>query len=134
MADQTEQVAGPTPDEIKSWKGFRLDEMAGSSVGKVEGCFVDDVSGRPEWLLARMGRFGHYCLVPARDAVGVNGHVWVPYGRDLIRQAPRVDQAKPLERDREQALLEHYGVASAETGRGAELAKRGPNAVTIRPG
>ena len=26
-----------------------------------------------------MGRFGHYTLVPARDAVEGVGHVWVPY-------------------------------------------------------
>jgi len=123
----------PTAAEMGEWTGSKLDEMGGATVGKVAGVYVDDSSGKPEWLFARMGRFGHYTLVPARDAVYANGRIWVPFSRDAIRKAPRVDPGKPVERDSEQALLDHYGVGTAEAGRGAELAKRGPNAVTTRP-
>ena len=63
-----------------------------------------------------MGRFGHHCLIPARDAVAAAGHVWVPYGRDQIRKGPRQDPGKPLDRDGEQALLDHYGVGTGEVG------------------
>lgn len=133
-AEETPGDASPSPEELLSWKGFKLDELSGSTVGKVEGTFVDDQSGRPEWLLARMGRFGHYCLVPGRDAVGANGRVWVPYSRDQIRRAPRAEPKKSLKRDDEQKLLEYYGIGADSAGRGAELAKRGPEAVTLRPG
>lgn len=122
-----------TLDEVLSWNGFKLDDIGGATVGKIEGAYVDDPGGRPEWLLARMGRFGHHCLVPARDAVVAAGHVWVPYSRALIRKAPKLDAGKPLECDRERELLEHYGVGTAEAGRGAELAKRDASAVTARP-
>ena len=129
-----EAAAGePTLAEMQRWAGFRLDDMGGSTVGRVEGVYVDDETGRPEWLLARMGRFGHHCLVPARDAVAAGGHVWVPFTRDQIRKAPRQDGGKPLERDGEQQLLDHYGVGTGVTGRGAELAKREASAVTARP-
>ncbi|MDQ3759749.1 MAG: hypothetical protein M3331_07400, partial [Actinomycetota bacterium] len=114
-------------------KGHRLDEMGGAQVGRVEGSLVDGETGRLEWLLTRMGRFGHYCLVPARDTVTANGRVWVPYSRDQIRRAPRVEPGKPLERDAEQQLLEHYGIAKAEGGRGAELSEREPGAETAHP-
>ena len=120
-------------DEVTAWTGYKLDEIGGASVGKVEGAYVDDESGRPEWLLARMGRFGHHCLVPARDAVAAADRVWVPYSRELIRKAPRIEPKSGLERDRERALLEHYGVGSPDTGRGAELAGREPSAITARP-
>lgn len=126
------QVDQPAESEF-TWKGRRLDEMGGAQVGKVEGQFVDDVTGRLEWLLARMGRFGHYCLVPARDAVTANGRVWVPYTRDQIRRAPRVEPGKPLERDAEQAMLDHYGVGAPQTGRAAELSERKPGAETSQP-
>lgn len=129
-----EELEGLEAESILGWKGHKLDEMSGSAVGRVEGAFVDEGSGRPEWILARMGRFGHHCLVPARDAVGANGRVWVPYSRDQIRRAPRVEPKKPLEREREQALLDHYGVGSPDAGRGADLADRGPEAITLRPG
>ena len=119
------QEATPAEPEF-AWKGHRLDEMGGAQV-------VDDVTGRSEWLLARMGRFGHYCLVPARDAVAANGRVWVPYSRDQIRRAPRVEPGKPLDRDAEQLMLDHYGVGSPQTGRGAELSEREPGAETVHP-
>ncbi len=128
MADETDTT--PAQPDLK---GHKLDEMSGASVGRVEGTFVDDRTGRAEWLLSRMGRFGHYCLVPARDAVAANGHVWVPYTRDQIRKAPRVDPGKPLDRDAEQGMLDHYGIGSKSAGRGAELAERGPESNTVRP-
>jgi hypothetical protein len=130
---QTEEAEDLTVAEVQSWVGFKLDEMGGATIGKVEGAYVDDESGKPEWLLARMGRFGHHCLVPARDAVAAGGHVWVPYTRDQIRKAPRLDVGKPITRDTEQQLLDYYGIGTGEVGRGAELAQREASAVTARP-
>ena len=118
--------------EAQTWAGHRLDEIGGAAVGKVEGIYVDDESGRPEWLLARMGRFGHHTLVPARDAVEGVGRVWVPYTRDQIRRGPKASAGKPLSREAERELLGHYGIA-ADAGRFAELAKRPADAVTARP-
>ena len=73
--------------------------------------FVDESSGEPEWLLARMGRFGHHTADPGRDAVEGVGHVWVPYSRDQIRRAPRIDPKQPLSTAAERELLGHYGIA-----------------------
>ncbi len=122
-----------TAADLAGWAGFKLDEMGGASVGKIEGVYVDESNGRPEWLLARMGRFGAHCLVPARDAVAASGHVWVPYTRDQIRRAPKIDANAAVDRDREIEMLTHYGVGTADTGRGAELAKLAAGAVTARP-
>jgi len=103
--------ASEAPDgseaESFAWKGHKLDEMGGAQVGRVEG----SAKGTMEWLVARMGRFGHYCLVPGRDAVSANGRVWVPYTRDQIRRAPRVEPNAPLESESEQAVLTHYGLS-----------------------
>jgi hypothetical protein len=122
----------PSLEEVNSWAGHRLDEIAGGAVGKVEGAYVDVESGRPEWLLSRMGRFGHYCLVPARDAVGGVGHVWVPYTRDQIRRAPRIEPKAELTRAREDEFLGHYGIGG-EAGRAADIASSDADAITARP-
>jgi hypothetical protein len=122
----------PSLEEVASWAGHRLDEISGGAVGKVEGAYVDIGSGRPEWLLSRMGRFGHFCLVPARDAVGGVGHAWVPYTRDQIRRAPRIEPKAELTKAREDELLRHYGI-SGEAGRAADIAGRDADAVTARP-
>jgi hypothetical protein len=135
MADLPETERAPErPElpEVLSWVGHKLDEMGGASVGRIDGAYVDADGGRPEWLLIRMGRLGHHTLVPARDAVAGAGRVWVPFGRDVIRRAPRVKAGAPLPREQEAALLGHYGIAGP-LGRSDEITGRDADAVTARP-
>lgn len=134
MAETSEAQADGSPslEEVVSWAGHKLDDIGGGSVGKVEGVYADAENGRPEWLLSRMGRFGHYCLVPARDAVAGAGHVWVPYTRDQIRRAPKIEPKSGLTRNKEAELLTFYGIGG-EAGRAAEIARRGPQEVTAKP-
>lgn len=122
----------PAAEDAAAWAGHRLDEVGGAGVGKVEGAYMDEGTGRLEWIMARMGRFGHYCLIPARDAVAGVGHGWVPYSRDQIRGAPRTESKADLTKASELALLTHYGVGG-DAGRAAELAGRDDDAVTARP-
>jgi hypothetical protein len=132
MIDESATAPPPGAEEAKGWVGFRLDEIAGAGVGKVEGVFVDESSGEPVWLLARMGRFGHHTLVPGRDAVEGVGRVWVPYTRDQIRRAPKVQPAVALTAEAERQLLEHYRIDS-EAGRAAEIADHDATDVTATP-
>jgi hypothetical protein len=130
MEESTAQRLGA--DEVRGWKGHRLDEIGGGAVGKIEGAYVDALGGYAEWLLVRMGRFGHHTLVPARDAVAAVGHVWVPYALDQIRGAPKVDPRRPISREYELALLQYYGVGG-EAGRAAEISGRDEGAATANP-
>src|SRR5437764_81328 len=111
-----------TADEARSWVGRPLDEMAGATVGRLDGALVDVHTGNPEWLVVKTGRLGARSLVPARHAVGAAGKVWVPFTRDEIRSAPRGDGAKGLARADEQRLLDHYGIGTADAGRSGEIA------------
>jgi hypothetical protein len=117
-----------TEEDLRSWAGYRLDDLAGGHVGRVEGAYLAESGGGPDWLLARMGRFGHYCLVPAKDAVAVTGHVWVPYSRERIRAAPRIDPGSELTSEGQRELGLHYGVAGAAAAGEGE-----PGAVVARP-
>jgi hypothetical protein len=124
-------TSAPDLDELRSWTGHRLDDLSGARVGRVEGAYVSEPGGRPEWLLARMGRFGHHCLVPARDAVGAAGHVWVPYTREQIRAAPQIEPGAELDRAVEGELRSHYGLAGG--GAAEPNADVDPDAVAARP-
>jgi hypothetical protein len=117
----------PTVAEVQGWIGARLDEIGGAGVGKIEGVYLDADSGEPEWLLTKMGRFGRHSLVPARDAVGGVGEVWVPYERETLRGAPRIEPGEELDLERETELSAHY-----EIDRAAQLADREPASVTAR--
>jgi hypothetical protein len=125
--------AGPDASEVRGWLGGRLDVLNGSSVARVDGFFVDEDTGRPEWLVVRLSRFGQHGLVPAREAVGVGGKVWVPYSREAVKGAPRVSTKAPLSRETELELLKHFG-AGGDAGRAAELNARGFEAITASPG
>jgi hypothetical protein len=133
-ASATESPAvGPDAAEVRSWIGNRLDVLGGSSVARIDGFFVDEETGRPEWLIVRLGRFGQHTLVPAREAVGASGKVWVPYSRDIIKGSPRTNTKVPLTREAELELLKHFGV-TGNVGRAAELNARGFEAITASPG
>ena len=67
-----------------------------------------------------------------RDAVAAVGHVWVPYAVEQIRGAPKVDPKRPISREYELALLEHYGVGG-DAGRAAEVASRDEGSATASP-
>jgi hypothetical protein len=120
---------GPDAEEARGWTGHRLDVLGGSGVARIDGYYADAETGRPEWLVAKLGRFGQSTLVPARDAVGAAGKVWVPYSLEIVKAAPRRKAKQPLTRQAELELLEHFGIGK-EAGRAAELDARGPDAVT----
>jgi len=136
MAEDAAPVAasqtGPGADEVRGWVGDRLDVLGGSGVARVDGFYADAETGRPEWLVVRLGRFGQPTLAPARDAVGAAGKVWIPYSRETVKGAPRRKAKQPLTREAELELLKHYGVAG-DAGRAAELSDRGFKAITASP-
>jgi hypothetical protein len=125
-------AGGPSAEEALGWVGHQLDDLDGVPVGKVDGVLVDAESRQPEWLIVRAGRFAHRTLVPGRHAVAAAGRVWMPYARDAVRGAPRVDGSRGLTRADEDELLAHYGVGGG-AGRAAEISGREPSAVTATP-
>ena len=113
----------PTLDQARAWVGHRLDDMSGSTTGRVEGVFVDSASGEPVWLVIRIGRLGHRSAVPFTLVAAGVGHVWVPFSRETIKSAPEVDPAAGIDPTREAELCAHFGIAPGG-GRLAELEGR----------
>jgi hypothetical protein len=91
------------------WVGHRLDDAGGAKVGRIVGLIAGQ-GAEPGWLQTKIGRLGHVTAVPAADAVEGAGCVWVPYGRDVIRSAPRVAQHGELKPEAERELRRHYDV------------------------
>lgn len=128
----TNGAALPPVDEALTWAGAKLDEMSGSSIGRVEGVYVDADSDEPRWLLVRMGRFGHHSALPYSHAVAGVGRIWAPYDRDTVRKAPRVDAGEPFTRELELELCRFYGIGES-AGRGAEISGRPEGTLTACP-
>ena len=111
MAEQDFAPRHPVDrDQVVTWVGHTVDDLAGTGVGKVEEILVDAEHGEPSWLVVKTGRFGRRTVVPAELAAGGVGHVWVPYPKELIRDAPEVRKSEGLDAERELALCRHYGI------------------------
>lgn len=131
-AEETPGHIHPTAEDVAAWHGYQLDEITGQGVAKVEGLFVDQESGEPAWVLAKLGRFGKTVPVSVRECAAAAGRVWVPHDREVIREAPAVDPAMPLNREQELQVLEYYGIPET-VGRGAEIAERPEGSTTAKP-
>lgn len=119
-------------EEARGWRGYRLDELEGASVGRIAGLYADTDGGEPAWLVARLGRFGRVVAIPFGDCAAVAGHVWAPFTEKALRTAPLIDPEKPLTREQEIAICAHYRVHETQ-GRYAEIVSRPQGEVTAQP-
>ncbi len=115
----------PSLNEALEWIGSRVDDIYGSPIGRLEDVWIDPGTGEPRWLLVKEGRFGgRSTLVPFTDVAAGEDHVWVPYDRDVVREAPQVEPGAPLTQQVEATLRNHYAAnATAAVSHGAQAAR-----------
>jgi hypothetical protein len=117
----------------ESMSGFQVDEIGGSKVGAVHSVYFDAESGEPVWLIAALGRRrSKLVAVPIAECVAAAGRVWVPHDRRTLQSAPGIDPTRPLLREHELTICEHYGIGE-KVGRAAEVAGRPADAVSSKP-
>lgn len=129
-----EAAALPTLEEAFEWIGAELTELGGERVGEVTGFYLDDDSGEPAWLIAKLRRRrgARVVAVPLGFCAGAPFGVWVVQEGEKLATAPVVDPSRPLLREHELTICSHYGVSEA-VGRGAEVSDRPKGAVTAAP-
>ena len=101
----------PDIDTVRRWQGATLVDADGDRVGTIDAIYVDDQSGEPEWALVNTGLFGtKSSFVPLAQASASGDHVQVPYEKQLVKDAPRIDTDQHLSEAEEQRLWTHYGL------------------------
>ncbi|MGW1010018.1 YsnF/AvaK domain-containing protein [Streptomyces termitum] len=103
-----------TQEQIPTVLDHPVHDAEGKKIGDARHVFVDDATGQPEWVTVKTGLFGtHESFVPIRDASVVGDHLEVPYPKDRVKDAPRVDVdgGGHLDAREEQRLYEYYGIA-----------------------
>jgi uncharacterized protein (TIGR02271 family) len=101
----------PDVDTVRSWQGATMVDRDGDRVGNIDAVYVDDQSGQPEWALVNTGLFGtKSTFVPIAQAASSGDQVQVPYEKQLIKDAPRIDPDGHLSEAEEQELWRHYGL------------------------
>ena len=116
----------PDIDTVRTWQGRTLLDRDGNRIGTIDAIYLDDQTGQPEWALLNTGLFGtKSTFVPLAQATQTGDDVLVPYDKQLIKDAPRVDVDQHLSEAEEQQLWRHYGLdydttdRSVATGRNA---------------
>ena len=133
MAEPAATGSAPPPlKEALGWIGFRVDDINGTRLARVLNIYVDAGDGKPAWVLVKLGRFGKVTAVPFSDCADGPGRIWVAHGRKVVRDAPAVDGGKPLTREDEVRLCEHYFIRP-DRGRHAQVETRTYETVTAKP-
>jgi uncharacterized protein (TIGR02271 family) len=108
----------PDIDTIRTWQGRTLVDRDGGRIGTIDAIYLDDQTGQPEWALVNTGLFGTTSsFVPLAQATKTGEDVVVPYDKQLVKGAPRVDPDGHLSEAEERQLWRHYGLDYDRTTR-----------------
>jgi uncharacterized protein (TIGR02271 family) len=90
----------------------------GDKIGKVGQVFLDDQSGRPEFVTVNTGLFGtSETFIPVAGASFSGDRLELPYTKDKVKGAPNVDvDSGHLDEAEEQRLYEYYGMGYDTSG------------------
>ncbi len=123
-----------TENDIQRIIGADVYAFDGDKIGSAGQVYLDDQTGAPEWVSVRTGLFGtKESFVPLHGATLVGDRLEVPFGKDQVKKAPRVDPDGDLSTAEEDELYTYYGLASssgrltdttADTGMAYEAGRR----------
>src|SRR5215204_28760 len=101
----------PDMDTVRTWQDRTLVDRDGNRIGPIDAIYLDDRTGQPEWALVNTGLFGtKSSFVPLAQATQTDEDVGVPYDKQLVKDAPRVDPDGHLSEGEERQLWRHYGL------------------------
>jgi len=112
-----------TQDQARTVIGGTLYGAGNEKIGKIGQIYVDDETGRPEWVTVHTGLFGtNESFVPVADGTLSGDGLTVPFGKDQIKDAPNVDpEGGHLSEQEEEQLYAYYGqTRSTVRGEGFE--------------
>lgn len=102
--------------------GGRVVGTGGDKLGNVGHVYLDDQSGKPEWVTVMTGVFGSAeSLVPLAEGILSGDQITVPYDKNKVKDAPQVEGSEDhLSKDKVAELYRYYGIdhnlAQSESG------------------
>ncbi|MEU0523333.1 PRC and DUF2382 domain-containing protein [Streptomyces niveus] len=91
--------------------GLTAYDAAGEKIGSVEQAYLDNETGRAEWVTVKTGMFGmKESFVPLAGARRDETGLLIPHAKELVKDAPRMDADEHLDVAQEQELYDHYGL------------------------
>ena len=88
----------------------------GAKIGSLGQVYADDDNGQPTWVTVRTGLFGtSESFIPLEGARVDGADIVVPYSKDQVKDAPRVEAEGHLDPAEEDRLYEHYQLIGTVT-------------------
>ena len=115
----------PDTRTYDGWIGRDAYDVDGDKIGEITDIYYDDETGRPEWVAVKTGLFGtKHSFVPIHGssvyrADDESGDLQVAFDKDMVKDAPRIDDDEHLDPDQERELWSYYGYDYATTPAGA---------------
>src|SRR5829696_6324602 len=114
-------------DQLVQARGETVYAADGDKIGSVEEVFVDEETGRPEWLGIGTGLLGtKRVLVPVLGLQQTGDGFQVPYAKEQVKETPDVDSDE-IGQDLEARLYSHYGLGYSERESGSGLPEGEPS-------
>lgn len=119
--------------------GMTLDNLEGRPVvgsdgeklGTVADVYFDKDTRQPEWALVTTGLFGtKHSFVPITSASMTGDALQVPFTKQQVSDAPRLDDDGELSQDEEAMLAQHYGLSYSEAPSDSGLPQGGGQPAT----
>ncbi|WP_067499625.1 PRC and DUF2382 domain-containing protein [Actinoplanes sp. TFC3] len=111
-------------DSVRHVYGTDVYSTDGDKIGSAGQVYLDNDTGAPAWVAVRTGLFGKKeSFVPLQDATLDGDRLEVPFAKDKVKQAPRIDQDGELSPADEDELYRYYRPGSdtaAGSGSGSE--------------
>jgi uncharacterized protein (TIGR02271 family) len=102
-------------NEIAGWVGHTLVDERGDRIGKIADLYMDEDTGRPEWIAVNTGRFGsRISFVPLAGARPNGDDLMVPYSDEKVKESPHAEPDGRLSQEEEARLYAHYGMGYSE--------------------
>src|SRR4051812_48245070 len=115
-----------TDNDVRQVIGATAYGDDGDKIGKVGQVFLDDQTGKPEFVTVNTGLFGtKETFIPVQAATFNGDRLVLPFSKDKVKDAPKVDADEGhLDRPEERRLYEYYGLSydgsGADLGRGTQ--------------
>lgn len=105
-----------TADRTDSLFGATVLGTGDDKIGRVDGVYLDDATGDPEWIVVKTGMFaGKEHFIPLAEANFADGKTLrIPYALDFIKNAPAMETGRELSQNDEAILYRYYGMSYSD--------------------
>jgi uncharacterized protein (TIGR02271 family) len=108
-----------TPQDVQQFIGRTAVDADGSKVGKIGQVYIDERTGLPLWITVATGMLGTRQSFAPIHGSQVNGdQVTLAVSKDLIKNAPGIDDDGQIDANEQDALYRHYAdyLGAGQTG------------------